>query len=198
MKHLKYIKPALIVGLLMLVVVGTTFALRTTGLKQITNTFDVGDLGTSIVEPEDPNGQTPEKKDVTVTNGGSVSAYVRARIVVDVEGGLLEPSQVQFKTESEAEAATPGADEIWVILANPEKGKAEWQKDEADGYYYYGAILAPNDPTGQLIAEVRVGSGVTNSFDVIVQSESVPAFASSWNKQEAKDAFTAAASGSNS
>lgn len=197
MKHLKYIKPALIVGLLMLVVVGTTFALRTTGLKQITNTFDVGDLDTSIVEPEDPD-QQPTNKDVTVTNNGSVSAYVRARIVVDVESGLLEPGQVQFKTESQAATENPGTDEIWVILADKEEGKAEWQKDEADGYYYYEEILAPQGETGQLITEVRVGSGVTNSFDVIVQSESVPAFASSWNKQEAKDAFTAAASGSNS
>lgn len=196
MKHLKYIKPALIVGLLMLVVVGTTFALRTTGLKQITNTFDVGDLGTSIVEPEDPD-QQPTNKDVTVTNNGSVSAYVRARIVVDVEGGLLEPGQVQFKTESEAEAATPGADEIWVILADKEEGKAEWQKDD-DGYYYYKAILAPEGETGQLITEVRVGSDVTNFFDVIVQSESVPAFASSWDEETAKAAFTAAASNSNS
>ncbi|WP_373209816.1 hypothetical protein [Allofournierella massiliensis] len=197
MKHLKYIKPALIVGLLMLVVVGTTFALRTTGLKQITNTFDVGDLDTSIVEPEEPSEQTPVNKNVTVTNNGSVSAYVRARIVVDVENGLLEPGKVQFKTESEAGVATPGTGEIWVILADLEEGKAKWQKDD-DGYYYYEAILAPEGETGQLITEVRVGSGVTNSFDVIVQSESVPAFASSWNKQEAKDAFTAAASGSNS
>lgn len=196
MKHLKYIKPALIVGLLMLVVVGTTFALRTTGLKQITNTFDVGDLDTSIVEPTDPD-QQPTNKDVTVTNGGSVSAYVRARIVVDVENGLLEPGQVQFKTKSEAEAATPGADEIWVILADPEEGKAEWKKDD-DGYYYYKAILAPEGETGQLITEVRVGSDVTNFFDVIVQSESVPAFASSWDEETAKAAFAAAASNSNS
>lgn len=195
MKHLKYIKPALIVGLLMLVVVGTTFALRTTGLKQITNTFDVGDLDTSIVEPEDPK---PEAKDVTVANNGSVSAYVRARIVVDVEDGLLEPGQVQFKTESQAATETPGTDEIWVILANHETGKAEWAKDD-DGYYYYGAILTPDGVTGKLITEVRVGSGITtNSFDVIIQSESVPAFASSWNKQEAKNAFAAAASSSNS
>lgn len=198
MKHLKYIKPALIVGLLMLVVVGTTFALRTTGLKQITNTFDVGDLDTSIVEPEDPSEQTPVNKNVTVTNNGSVSAYVRARIVVDVENGLLEPEQVQFKTETDAGETTPGAGEIWVILADQEEGKAEWQKDDADGYYYYKAILAPNDPTGQLITEVRVGSDVTNSFDVIIQSESVPAFASSWDADEAKAAFAAAASNSNS
>lgn len=197
MKHLKYIKPALIVGLLMLVVVGTTFALRTTGLKQITNTFDVGDLDTSIVEPEDPD-QQPTNKDVTVTNNGSVSAYVRARIVVDVEGGLLEPSQVQFKTESEAVMATPGADEIWVILADKEEGKAEWQKDDADGYYYYEEILAPEGETGKLITEVKIGSNVPDSFDVIVQSESVPAFASSWDKETAKAAFAAAASNSNS
>lgn len=196
MKHLKYIKPALIVGLLMLVVVGTTFALRTTGLKQITNTFDVGDLGTSIVEPEQPD-QQPADKNVTVRNIGSVSAYVRARIVVDVENGLLEPEQVQFKTETDAGKTTPGAGEIWVILADPEEGKAEWKKDD-DGYYYYKAILAPNDPTGQLITEVRVGSDVTNSFDVIIQSESVPAFASSWDKETAKAAFAAAASNSNS
>lgn len=197
MKHLKYIKPALIVGLLMLVVVGTTFALRTTGLKQITNTFDVGDLDTSIVEPEDPD-QQPTNKDVTVTNNGSVSAYVRARIVVDVENGLLEPGKVQFKTESEAGVATPGTGEIWVILADKEEGKAEWQKDDADGYYYYEEILAPEGETGKLITEVRVGSGVTDSFDVIVQSESVPAFASSWSMDEAKAAFAAAASNSNS
>lgn len=197
MKHLKYIKPALIVGLLMLVVVGTTFALRTTGLKQITNTFDVGDLDTSIVEPEEPSEQTPVNKNVTVTNNGSVSAYVRARIVVDVENGLLEPGKVQFKTESEAGVATPGTGEIWVILADLEEGKAKWQKDD-DGYYYYEAILAPEGETGQLITEVRVGSDVTNFFDVIVQSESVPAFASSWSMDEARAAFAAAASGSNS
>ncbi|TCL49178.1 hypothetical protein [Allofournierella massiliensis] len=197
MKHLKYIKPALIVGLLMLVVVGTTFALRTTGLKQITNTFDVGDLDTSIVEPTDPDDKTPENKDVTVTNNGSVSAYVRARIVVDVENGLLEPDQVQFMLESEV-TREPQSDEIWVILANPEKGKAEWQKDEADGYYYYGAILASKQKTGKLITEVKIGSNVPDSFDVIVQSESVPAFASSWSMDEAKAAFAAAASNSNS
>ena len=197
MKHLKYIKPALIVGLLMLVVVGTTFALRTTGLKQITNTFDVGDLDTSIVEPEDPSEQTPVNKNVTVTNNGSVSAYVRARIVVDVEDGLLKPDQVQFMLESEV-TGEPQSDEIWVILANPEKGKAEWQKDEADGYYYYGAILASKQETGKLITEVKIGSNVPDSFDVIVQSESVPAFASSWDKETAKAAFAAAASNSNS
>lgn len=194
MKHLKYIKPALIVGLLMLVVVGTTFALYTTGLKQITNKFDVGDLDTSIVEPTDPE-QKPANKDVTVTNNGSISAYVRARIVVDVEDGLLEPDQVKFKTE--ADEGDPEDNEIWVILADKAENKAKWTKDD-DGYYYYEAILAPGDDTGELITEVKIGNGITNPFDVIVQSESVPAFASSWNASEAKAAFTAAASNSNS
>lgn len=53
-------------------------------------------------------------------------------------------------------------------------GGGDWQEGE-DGYWYYNAILAPGEITGELTASITVPEGMADDFNVVVIQECTPA-----------------------
>ena len=93
-------------------------------------------------------------KKIQIVNTGDADCFVRARIYA---GNLLK------LTESE-------------IV--PEGGAAHWRKD-ADGWWYYEAVLKPGEATNVLSVEIGVSPELMgldiDNFNVIVVQESTPA-----------------------
>ena len=123
---------ALALMLVLALSVGGTIAYLMTNTTSIENTFTPGKVSCEINEPGWENGQSTEKKAVTVTNTGNVSAFIRAAIVlnwIDAEGNYA-PFQVTD-------------DQYSLTIGNG------WY--EKDGYYYWPSAVAANGATGELI-----------------------------------------------
>ena len=104
------------------------------------NAFDIGEVEVEI--NEDFKGPYTVKKDVTVTNRGSVPAYVRAQVNiywVDEQGNQLWEAPVK---DTDYKVAEPGihADTGWA--------------EGTDGLYYWKTPLKPGDTTKNLIDEI--------------------------------------------
>lgn len=147
-------KKSFVLSLLLLVaVVGTagTVALAVAKSNDVKNTFQAADNNTGIEEPE---GGTPEKKQVSVINESSENyTFIRARVTVSPEGAC----EVNIPKET------------------------KWE-DGGDGFYYYCQAVAPvkpNEPDEDKSNTDLLIDGVTpsgnfkgNTFDVTVYEES--------------------------
>lgn len=94
-----------------------------------------------------------QTKQIQIENTGETDCFVRTRIYA---GSLL------LLTESE------------VV---PEGGSSHWRKD-ADGWWYYEAILRPGEKTNVLSVKIDVTKEMMNqkidNFNVVVVQESTP------------------------
>lgn len=145
---------------LMLVVatcVGVTVAYLSSETTNIVNTFVPGNVPLTINETFDDT----LKKNVTVTNTGNVSAFVRAAIIVtwqDSEGNVAPTAPVDGKDYE----MTLGSD--WT---------------PKDGFYYYKEAVAAKATTTALIEEAyqaKEYSGYQLHIEIVTQTiQSSPA-----------------------
>ena len=144
-----------------LAVGGTLAWLVKEDIKQ--NFFDIGEVEVDI--NEDFNDPYTVKKNVSVTNRGSVPAYVRAQVNiywVDASGNQLW------------EAPVKGTD--YTVAAPDIPADTGWAKG-TDGLYYWKTPLKPGDTTKNLINEIsqedqreRYNDGRRLVVDIAVQS----------------------------
>lgn len=171
------------VALLLLTVAGTTLAYLLDHTDTLKNIFTPGQISCSVVE----NGQeytsnvvnVSEKSNVTVKNTGTVSAYIRAAVLVTwkSEGGVVY-------------AATPATGDYTLQI-----GTGDWT--EKDGFYYYKTAVAPGSVTSQLITSAKqlnqspVGSDGTRYYlSVEIVAEAIQA--EGMGAGTAQDAWTIA------
>ena len=136
MKKMKKTKRILLLALVVAILacgVGGTIAYLITNTGSVVNTFQPAHVTSSVNEPEWRDGNTT-KSNVTITNNGNVSAYIRAAIVItwkDVDDNTM-PAQ-------------PVAGTDYTLSINA----ADWTQE--DGYYYYKEAVAAGGTTSNLI-----------------------------------------------
>ena len=149
-------KAALILSLCLIfaLAAGATFAYLTAESNRTENTFQVGNSGTNIVEELDG----AQKKSVQVKNTGSVTSYVRAKLVMNWVDG-----------DGNVSAAPVG------ISVNYDTAKWFVQ----DGIYYYKTPVAPGAKTSNLLTdpidEPENGKPDGCHLEVTVLAESIQA-----------------------
>jgi len=142
------------IALLLVGMVGSTVAWLMTSTKDVENVFTPAAVPPTI--NEDFNGN--EKKNVTITNSGNISAYIRAAVTInwtDTSGNIVVDPEGHEYT-----GAVGGQD--WF---------------EKDGFWYYKKPVAPEDGTSVLIQSIKPvsGSNYTLQVDVAAQTiQSVP------------------------
>ena len=150
MKRIKSKKTFIaIIGMLLVVVVGVTYALSSTG-NSLANIFNVGNY--NVVTSEtftspaswEPGVEIP--KSITATNNGNIQAAFRVKYTEKWENASGEDitSQVPNNTVS-------------INFINGH----DWTYNSDDGYYYYKWIVEPEMTTSSLI------SGVTLNQDLV-------------------------------
>lgn len=149
-------KAALILSLCLIfaLAAGATFAYLTAESNRTENTFQVGKSGTDI--DEDLDGA--QKKSIRVVNTGTVTAYVRAKLVLNWvdEDGNVSAAPVDISVSYDT---------------------ANWFVQ--DGIYYYKAPVAPEAETADLLAapitEPTDGKPDGCHLEVTVLAESIQA-----------------------
>ena len=146
-------KRTFIVSLLLVAAIAgaaITIALAIAQSNAVTNTFKAADHETGIVETV--GGLN---KDVTVKNNSESSpAFIRVRMVVSPEDAGI---QLVYNSNAENE--------------DKYKVPSDWAQ-AADGFYYYLKAVPAKGSTSQLLDEVEVPEGFTDTFDVTVYEES--------------------------
>ena len=129
------------VAMLLLTAAGTTLAYLMDRTDPVNNIFAPAQVSCAVVE----NGREytdnvvniSEKSNVTVKNTGTVSAYIRAAVLVTwkSEGGVVY-------------AAAPEAGDYTLQI-----GTGDWTGQ--DGFYWYGDDVAPGSATSALITSAK-------------------------------------------
>lgn len=181
MNKMRKTKTILLLALIVAILacsVGGTLAFLVTKTGSVKNTFQRGYV-TSTVNEEFNN---TIKSNVTITNTGNVSAYIRAAIVItwkDKDGNTMP------------EVPERGKD--YTLDLNVGTGKTQWT--QAGSYYYYNSVVAANGTTSNLI--VSCTQNYTNNYTdgrklcVEVIGSAIQAEGMSANS--AQDAFSKAA-----
>lgn len=136
MKSMHRIKPVLLLALAAILLtcgVGGTMAYLVTADDPVENVFQPAQVTSEVIEPNWVNGESTEKKDVTIKNTGNVEANIRAAIVVtwqDASGKTMATVPVK------------GVDYTLDIGSN-------WTLN--NDYYYYNATVSPGAATTALI-----------------------------------------------
>lgn len=129
------------IAILLLTAAGTTLAYLQDRTDPVNNVFVPAQVSCSVVE----NGREytdnvvniSEKSNVTVKNTGTVSAYIRAAVLVT------------WKSESGVVyAAVPEAGDYTLQI-----GTGDWT--EQDGFYWYRDDVAPGSATSALITSAK-------------------------------------------
>lgn len=129
---------AILLTMVILIAVGIagTIAYLQTSSADVINEFTPGFVPPEIeeIKPEDNENV---KKNVSVKNGGNVSAYVRAAIVATWQNdqGNVAP-----------EVPVLGEDYSMTLASD-----TNWSGKQGDGYYYYKLPVAAGSSTGILI-----------------------------------------------
>lgn len=150
--------------------VGGTVAWLSASTSAVTNTFEPGEVETTVVEKTDDG----VKDDVKITNTGDVPVYVRAKVVVnwvDETTGAVSASAPALGTDYTAEFILSGG----------------WTQGD-DGFYYYTSQVAPGASTGVLLTgckpvEGKAPAGCVLSVEVLdeaIQALPDDAFNESW------------------
>lgn len=139
MKKMKKTKRILLLALVVAILacgVGGTIAYLITNTGSVVNTFQPAYV-TSQVNEDFNNGGTT-KSNVTITNTGNVSAYIRAAIVITWKDayGKTMPAQ-------------PVAGKDYTLDLNTGTETGQWTK--AGDYYYYNSVVAAKGTTNNLI-----------------------------------------------
>lgn len=147
----KWLPALMAVVLVAAMTVGGTLAWLSAHTNSVTNTFTMGNVDPEVEESFDPDYTT--KRDIKVTNNGSVEAYVRVALVFSWrEGG----------DAGQYDGTQPGGK---IVAGTPEQGKDYTISEKlgdgwvlgSDGYYYYTKPVAPNGgKTGTSLCTITV------------------------------------------
>lgn len=190
MKRFKHSRLLLTVGVLAVLLVGTTLALQVSGAVSLQNLFSAADNETIIEEEGD-------EKQVSIVNNSDDPTYVRARVTVESgsDDAALPPElTVVYDTNGTyADTSADGLSQntIVVVFDNNQQWVAS-----ADGFYYYQGILQNKGDKIGFVKKVLVGPGVNEllseqdtTFQVIVYEESALALESTWTQEGMEAAF---------
>lgn len=170
-------KLLLIVGAAVLLVaagVGATLAWMTSSPAGLVNTFDPGKVPVTV--HEDPFDHTT-KKNVTVSNDGNVSAWIRVALV-----------PIWRNTDGSGTGLTASLSQCTVDWGTG------WTYNSTDGYYYYNSIVPAGTSTASLINSLTVNSGLGDAykgkqFELQVLAQSVQAEGMGTDSASAQAAF---------
>ena len=151
-KKFKRLLTVLISATLVLgVVIGSSLALLIDSEEAVVNTFVPSQVTTAV--SEELNGSA--KESVKITNTGDIDANIRAAIVVtwqDAKGNVY--------------GQKPVAGTDYTMLLDLENG---WTKNEADGFYYWNAPVAPGANTGVLITSCTAANTAPEGYSLCVE-----------------------------
>lgn len=168
MKRQILTKALISILLVAVLMIGGTIAYLVQGSNEVSNTLQVADPGTSVVEKGESSA---ENKTAQVKNTGNVPVYVRAiAVVVSAEG-------------SPAVSA-----EDMTINYN---GGA-WSELQDDGYYYYLDILSVDETTAPLftgVTNIKAPKDANFSIQVYQECVAVPTGSTSTNLADMQEAF---------
>ena len=128
----RHIALMLSMALLLVGLVGGSLAYLFMSSQSVENTFTQAFVKTSVQETFDG----AEKKDVAIRNDGNISAYIRAKVIINwqTEGGLVY-----------GEAPQAGVD--YKIVYN----EKSWTWEKTDDFWYHNGAVAPGEKTSDLI-----------------------------------------------
>jgi len=178
-KHKKSVTLLVSLILIMLFAASGTLAYIITTTDSISNVFNESYVAVEVTESID-NGV---KSDVKVKNVGNTDAYIRAAIVVNWQ-----------KEDGTIYGQVPEANDYTIsynLYDAVNNSQALWFKG-ADGFYYYKAVVAPNESTAQeLITSCRLlaanppAEGYNLAVEIIasgIQSAHVDAVKAAWGE----------------
>ena len=154
--------------------VGGTLAYLITQTAPVTNTFTPARVTSQVNEPDWEDGDTV-KSNVSITNTGNVSAYIRAAIVItwkDKDGNTM-PTVPALGTDY-----------------TPDINTNDWS--QSDGYYYYNGIVAAGGKTTNLINSCESEGTYTDGRKLCVEVIGSAIQAEGMGAISAQAAFTAA------
>ena len=133
------------------VTVGGTLAWLSAHTNSVTNTFTMGDVDPQVSE----NLTNDTKSNITVTNNGSVEAYVRVALVFSWREGAT-PGSYDYGDSTKQ----PGGD---IVAGTPVEGtdytfipgSDKWVLG-SDGYYYYTEPVGPGKTTDGSLCTIKV------------------------------------------
>lgn len=190
---------ASILALVLVVGVGATVALMSTGSNSVTNKFTTAAINTEIDEVLDEGN-----KQVSIKNYGPSDGYVRARIMVsgvkEVTDPLADPAgnMVQWVTKEKTPEELAAVENKVYIVFNGDPlhtvEKNQWvfggqnmvTTDELDGWFYYYGVLEAGRSTPNLIKKVQLSKNLEENekflenFSVTIYHESVVAINQNW------------------
>lgn len=187
---------ASILALVLVVGVGATVALMSTGSNFLTNKFTTAAINTEIDEVLDDGN-----KQVSIKNYGPSDGYVRARIMVSgVKAGEdpFDPeSMVQWVTEEQPpDELNKATNKVYIVLSdNVVLDPPEWPENGGwvfsgtnnsggnlfDAWFYYSDVLKAGASTQNLIEKVQLSKNLENdpkfleNFSVTIYHESIVA-----------------------
>lgn len=172
MKRQLLTKALISILLVAVLMIGGTIAYLVQGSNKVTNTIQVADPGTSVVESGEGSAND---KTAQVKNTGNVPVYVRAVAVV-----------------VSADGYPPVSEKDMSIQYNEE----EWSALQDDGYYYYKAILPVGETTKPLftgVTNITAPGNAEFSIQVYQECVAVPTGSSSTNLADMQNAFNGVA-----
>jgi predicted ribosomally synthesized peptide with SipW-like signal peptide len=170
MKKKTILTLALMALVMIAAVSGTMAYLKST--ETVTNTFVQANVKCTVVEPDWQDGNTV-KSNVTIRNDGSISAYIRAAIVVtwkDSNGNTM--------------AEKPGAGDYTLSIGS------DWTAN--GGYYYYNQTVATGASTTNLINQCVSSGTYTDGRTLCVEVLGSAIQADGMGASSAQDAFAKA------
>ena len=178
MKKMKKTKRILLLALVVAILacgVGGTIAYLITNTGSVVNTFPPAYV-TSQVNEDFNNGGTT-KSNVTITNTGNVSAYIRAAIVITWQDA-----------DDNTMPAQPVAGKDYTLSINA----ADWTQE--DGYYFYKEAVAAGGTTSNLINSCSpIYTNYTDGRKLCVEVIGSAIQAEGMGATSAQDAFSKAA-----
>lgn len=130
--------------------VGGTLAYLVTKTGPVQNTFEPAKVTSSVNEEFATGSMT--KSNVTITNNGNVSAFIRAAIVVtwqDAAGNTMPE--------------VPALNRDYSISVNTGNGEKEWTEG-TDGYYYYNSAVPAGKVTNNLITSCTSNGTLNGTY----------------------------------
>lgn len=132
------------------VLVGGTLAWFTDS-ETILNSFNTGKVDIAIEEtfdePADWTPGTTTNKDVEIKNQGKSDAFIRVKL-----------EKAWYDGATKTELSTDNI-EVTLVNINTTPTDGSWVYNNADGYYYYIGVVAPDANTNQLVDEVKFVPG---------------------------------------
>lgn len=142
------------IALLLTAAVGVTVAYLVDSTEPLVNSFTPASVGVTVTDDVTNN----VKSNVMITNTGTTSAYIRARIV----GSWVDSSGLVVRKWASANDGT--------FDGLPGSG---WVYRKADGYYYYTTPVAPGGTTAPLFTSYTVNARVDGAhleMDILMQA----------------------------